>query len=301
MAHHLPDNALSILSCPRCGGLPLQYHRDGALLCSVCCAVYPQRNGIFDLRPPDHDQSREYQGDPPEAARLRNRWDSTRLQHKPGVQAAIEEVARRTFPGCRVLDVGCGTGHIDRWIIERAAPGTRLWAFDVSEAMCRFAQQNCERFGQVTVIRAASRSPMPFRGGSFDVVFERLATIDVALAYEFLRPGGWFIQSGLGDANWQEVDEVFADRCIVFPKDQREPKELLIQSGFVEAEFHSWRYTDHLTLDEVVSILRFAPIVHHFDQRADASLLEILRQRWGTPEGIALTVDQTLLMGKRAS
>lgn len=189
MAHHLPDNALSILSCPHCGGLPLQYHRDGALLCSVCCAVYPQRNGIFDLRPPDHDQSGEYQGDPPEAARLRNRWDSTRLQHKPGVQAAIEEVARRTFPGCRVLDVGCGTGHIDRWIIERAAPGTRLWAFDVSEAMCRFAQQNCERFGQVTVIRAASRSPMPLRGGSFDVVFERLATIDVALAYEFLRPG----------------------------------------------------------------------------------------------------------------
>ena len=299
MADHLPENALDMLACPRCRAFPLRTRKDGSLRCSVCSTVYPQRNGILDLRPPGYDTSGNYQGDPPEAARLRNQWDATHTRSSRGVQAAIEQIARRTFSGCRILDAGCGTGHIAKWIAERAAPEIQVWTSDVSEAMCQFAQENCEGLDQVTVLRAENAS-LPFQKRTFDVVFARLVWIGIESAHELLRPGGWFLESGLGDAEWQEINEVFGDRCITFPKDKK-PKERLIQSGFVEAESHSWRSTQHYTLDEIVWVIRFAPILEDFDEEKDAPLLEVLRQRYGTPKGIALTCEATLLVGKKGT
>jgi len=197
MVDFLPDNALDILACPHCKAFPMEFQKDGSLFCSACSTMYPPKKGIFDLRPPGYDQSGEYQGDPPEEAHLRNQWDSTHLRKARGVQEAIEQTVRRTFPDCQVLDAGCGTGHLTRWIAERAASGTRLWATDVSKAMCQLAQKNCERSDQVTVIRAGSYS-LPFQKCRFDVLFARLAPVDIEQAYELLRPGGWFIPNPNG-------------------------------------------------------------------------------------------------------
>ena len=290
--------ALNILACPHCRAFPLRPCEDKSLLCHVCLTGYSQIAGIYDLRPPEHDESGAYQGDTPEAVALRNKWDSILLPKQPGVEAAIYQVTSRSFPGCQILDVGCATGHITRWIAERSAGGVQLWAIDVSEPMCQFAQQNCDGLNNVTVVRAVSSS-LPFQNGVFDVVSERLAPMEIELAYELLRPGGWFIESGLGDLHWKEVDEVFEGRSITFPNDTMAPKQRLTWSGFTEVEYYDWRYTREYTLDEIISIIRFAPILQSFDEQEDAPLLEILRQRHGTTQGIALTNEETLLFGKK--
>jgi SAM-dependent methyltransferase len=53
--------------------------------------------------------------------------------------AAIEELAGPLKAGCRVLDVCCGTGQLDRMLADR---GCRITGLDGSEEMLRFAARN---------------------------------------------------------------------------------------------------------------------------------------------------------------
>jgi SAM-dependent methyltransferase len=296
----LPNNALDILACPNCGAFPLKEDQGEFLQCNACNSIYGSKRGTLDLRPPGYAETAAYQGDTAEAAELRNSWNSTHAGEYPGVQAAIEQANEWSFSGCRILDAGSGTGHITRWISEQVGGEPEIWAIDVSEAMCVHARRNISASKNVTITRAASDS-MPFRRETFDIILERLAPINLAVAHALLRSEGWFIESGFGDSHWLEVDEVFGDRCIKFPKDELEPKERLSSFGFTETEFQTWRYTKCFALDEIISIIKFAPILHSFDQNEDAALLGKLSSKYGSSRGIDLTVEETLLWGRKSS
>ena len=44
----------------------------------------------------------------------------------------MEEISKRTFPGCRILEVGMGTGHFTQWLSEVSDTDTVVYAFDFS-------------------------------------------------------------------------------------------------------------------------------------------------------------------------
>jgi SAM-dependent methyltransferase len=123
-----------------------------------------------------------------EAAEL---YDRTR----PGYPAALfEDLARLAGvgPGCRVLEVGPGTGQATVPLAER---GCRIVAVELGEHLAAVARRRLARFPAVQVVTAAFED-WPLPAEPFDLVLAATAfhwidpAVRVAKAADALRPGG---------------------------------------------------------------------------------------------------------------
>lgn len=132
-------------------------------------------------------------------------------------RAVLYELVRRASPyigvgagaGARVLDAGCGTGRLARYVAEQAL-GWNVLATDLAEGMCRKAALYAPCF-------AARMETLPVKPASLDAVFSSLAMqwsddidqtfIQIAAA---LRPGGIAAISSFTAGTLQELAHAFA-------------------------------------------------------------------------------------------
>ena len=76
----------------------------------------------------------------------------------------------KPFPGCRLLDLGCGTGRY----LRRLTPGLyRITAVDLSYGMLCRARRDTERQEKISWVQA-SVTCLPFQAGLFDRVMSGL-------------------------------------------------------------------------------------------------------------------------------
>ncbi|HYW40730.1 MAG TPA: class I SAM-dependent methyltransferase [Terriglobales bacterium] len=103
---------------------------------------------------------------------------------------ALEMIEARVPPGSKVLDIGCGTGHLAGELMRR---GYEAWGVDFSDAMVRYAREHydADRFQVGDIER------IPFPDNSFDGVMslgvmEYLSADEPALRemWRVLKPGG---------------------------------------------------------------------------------------------------------------
>lgn len=219
--------------CPRCRGeltgQPTGYH------CPACDHTYPIQDGIPDFFTADsgHDFSTDANTIwlEPHIAAQREIVYRHCARQLHGMAFCIAEMARRTTPGSRVLEVGTGTGHFTRWLAEEAAPDTEIYSFDFSWPILELARQTIAGLSGIILCRANAREGLPFPPEAFDIVFTRLAPLgprgvsNVEAAYPLLKPGGWYVWAG-----W-EAAEV-----------ETPPTEWALQHGYSSASFHRWQY-----------------------------------------------------------
>jgi SAM-dependent methyltransferase len=123
-----------------------------------------------------------------EAAEL---YDRVRPGYPP---ALFDDLARLAGvgPGCRVLEIGPGTGQATVPLAER---GCRVVAVELGEALAAVARRNLARFPEVQVVTAAFED-WPLPAEPFDVVLAATAfhwidpAVRVTKAADALRPGG---------------------------------------------------------------------------------------------------------------
>ncbi len=160
-----------------------------------------------------------------------------------GMAFCMQEVSRRTSAGCRVLEVGMGTGHFTHWLAEVSEPGTEIYAFDFSWPIIEKARANTRGLPGITLFRANARGSLPFKDENFDIVFVRLAPLggrgipNVQAGFEMLKPGGWYLEAG-----WEK------ERC------ETPPTEWAIQHGYEYAEHHTWQYRRMQTEQEYAAM-----------------------------------------------
>jgi phosphoethanolamine N-methyltransferase len=99
--------------------------------------------------------------------------------------------------GKDVLDLGCGTGGITRFLAESYRPAG-IVGIDVDRGLIERATQRAADAGLTNVtFRTVTPGPLPFADGSFDVVFSKDAMVHIenkealfADIFRVLRPGG---------------------------------------------------------------------------------------------------------------
>jgi SAM-dependent methyltransferase len=135
---------------------------------------------------------------PEDAARLRvtfdedaERYDRARPGYPPALFDDLAELAG-IGPGCRVLEIGCGTGQATIPLAER---GCEIVAVELGPGLAAVARRNLARFPAVQVVTAAFEA-WPLPPEPFDVVVIATAfhwidpAVRVVKAAEALRPGG---------------------------------------------------------------------------------------------------------------
>src|SRR5437763_12042671 len=137
----------------------------------------------------------------------RDRWDATLYDDRHGfvhrLGAGVVDLLDAK-PGERVLDVGCGTGHLTKKIAEA---GASVVGVDASPAMIAEARRNFPDLKFEIADAAAMRFDQ-----SFDAVFSNAALhwvrppeAAVARMYEVLRPGGRLVIEMGGKGNVRRV------------------------------------------------------------------------------------------------
>ena len=83
--------------------------------------------------------------------------------------AVIEEV--KPVPGETILDVGCGTGAIDRWLAARTEGRNRIAGVDINRHLLGEARTLCRRHGLDAIVEFSEGSAerLPFADDTVDV------------------------------------------------------------------------------------------------------------------------------------
>ena len=132
----------------------------------------------------------------PERLRLRFDEDAERYDRaRPGYPPALfDDLAHLAGigPGCRVLEIGCGTGQATVPLAER---GCEIVAVELGPHMAAVARRNLARFPSVQVVTSGFETwPLPRE--PFDAVVVATAfhwldpAVRVVKAADALRPGG---------------------------------------------------------------------------------------------------------------
>lgn len=159
-------------------------------------------------------------------------------------------------PGDRLLDCGCGPGHLPLAALERLGPDGKASGIDASPKMVQAAKRNASRRGAEVDFRLAAMEDLPFEDESFDVVTTtlvlhhlpddvmadavgemfrvlvpggRLLAVDFALATPWLRMLLHFSHhlstnvmeraiSLMGDAGFEEIESGPISRLIGFAR-----------------------------------------------------------------------------------
>lgn len=118
-------------------------------------------------------------------------YDRVRPGYLPQIFDDLAELAG-IGPGCRVLEIGCGTGQATVPLAER---GCTIVAVELGAEMAAIARRKLARFPRAEVITAAFEM-WPLPKDSFDVVLSATAfhwidpTVRVVKSADALRPGG---------------------------------------------------------------------------------------------------------------
>ncbi|MEW6542726.1 MAG: methyltransferase domain-containing protein [Nitrospirota bacterium] len=113
--------------------------------------------------------------------------------------------------GLRVMEVGCGSGNMIRWLAEQAGPSGLLVGLDISVEQIEQARRQVEASGltNVSFLAADVAAPALAEAG-FDLVYCRLVLIHLTKPAEALRamaallkPGGRLVCEEIDSSRWR--------------------------------------------------------------------------------------------------
>jgi SAM-dependent methyltransferase len=89
----------------------------------------------------------------------------------PSYRAMFHTLVEFMAPEGRILDVGCGSGALDRLLAARLGPGARIDAIDVNAFLLREAAALAADFGERIRFAQGSALALPFADATFDSIF----------------------------------------------------------------------------------------------------------------------------------
>jgi ubiquinone/menaquinone biosynthesis C-methylase UbiE len=190
------------------------------------------------------------------------------------------------FPGCQVLELGCGTGETWRENLARIPAGCGITLSDFSQGMLEQARQNLARQnlagGYPFVFEVLDAQSIPFEDARFDIVIANHMLYHVpdrprALAEirRVLKPGRPFYATTIGEQHMQALFALpyrFDPQRAVDPL--RTSNEFLLENGATQlqaffAHVEMERYPDSLHVTEAEPLVDFILSSFRFSELGD--------------------------------
>ncbi len=216
--------------------------------------------------------------------------------HSSGADLDQVEAALRGLASARVLDLGCGGGHVTYRVAPHVAA---VVACDVTASMLAVVAETAAARGHANVTtQHAAAEQLPFQGASFDVVLARYTShhwddLDAGLreARRVLKPGGLAIfidvvapGKALLDSHLQTL-ELLRDGSHVRNYSTSEWVAALARAGFavqsltprkLHLAFDAWVARTHTGAEHIAAIRSLqiaapASVRAHFATAADGS------------------------------
>ncbi|WP_313801387.1 methyltransferase domain-containing protein [Sphingobium sp.] len=255
--------AVSLLACPRCGGILGGVVLANSLGCEVCAASYAEDGGIIDLRLPGDartERVRHFYGQAPFPGYPPHDsidWLRARAERSPFARLLDTAIA----PDARIVEVGCGTGQMSLYL---ARADRIVVAADLCRASLALGAAAARRLGigGVQFVETDAHHP-GLRAGAFDIVYCSGVlhhTPDPGAAFaqvaRLARPGGLVIVglynsyarlphrmrrlvARLSGWRWMPGDRVLAER-----QAQPERREAWLRDQYRHPEEHRHRLSE---------------------------------------------------------
>ncbi len=124
----------------------------------------------------------------------------------------MEQLEKYVKPGCRVIDVGCGSGILGLAAAKLGA--SDVLAIDLDELAVKVARENTEKNGLTDVVRVAHGDLLERREEQADVIVANIIADVICYlcgpARKHLLPGGIFICSGIIREREEDVQNALA-------------------------------------------------------------------------------------------
>ena len=240
-------------------------------------------------------------------------WDFSRVRDaREPVPWEYMDVARRYLrPTDRVLDVGTGGGERFLQLAPSFGEGVGIDAF---EPMVRTARANTPAAlaGKIR-FELMRDDALTFDDGAFDAVLCRHADAEPDQVARVLRPGGYFVNQGVGERNTQSVFDAFgwASNGAMWRRyaaEQGEPyHDTVARIAAFEAagcrlvargEYDVGYYFEDLV--SLVFWLKAVPLPEEFDPaRHWPAVRRLVREHW-TERGVRTNEHRELLVVRKA-
>jgi ubiquinone/menaquinone biosynthesis C-methylase UbiE len=188
--------------CPDCHGelgseVPSRDAAAPSLVCSSCARAYAIEGGVAALI---GSKSSLNASEVATQDQVADQYDGVRYRRRSSVQYhedTMQQLIELCAPRGTILDDGCGTGAFLEFVRRRALPVDRYLGVDVSRRMLAHAKRRLDASGADHVLVQADACRLPFKAGSFDVVYARALlhhlpepAQGVAEIARVLKPGG---------------------------------------------------------------------------------------------------------------
>lgn len=221
--------------------------------------------------------------DSPHQAALRDHaiqtWDNV-YEGRSADDAYLQAVLPLLTNSSTVVDLGCGTGHVlEKLLLQSARQPQRAIGVDPSPAMLAIARQRVKTALRIEWLEGEA-AHMPFAPSSVDIVLSRLSEYLPEELARVLRPGGYFIEYGLGPLDSAEIAQAFGERyaCEYVPVHPdrwlQQRTDALSTARMGTLSFHIIEGIDYLTRTQLVESIEMVPLVEPFSPATDAPLLD---------------------------
>jgi len=127
----------------------------------------------------------------------------------PTTVLCIQALEKVVQPGDEVIDVGCGSGVLSIAAVRLGAK--KVLAFDLDEVAVKVTKENIKMNGLSTQVEVKQNNLLDHVQGQYDLVVANILA-EVILrfvdqAYQTVKPGGYFLTSGIIGQKKDEVKE----------------------------------------------------------------------------------------------
>lgn len=215
----------------------------------------------------------------------------------------IQKIKAQLCDTTKLLDIGCGTGHIIQTLSGHANVSVGM---DISSAMLDIAKGNTRLCTGLLV--QGDGLYLPFQDKTFDVVITRLADYSIKEAYRVLKKGGHFFEYGLGPHANKEIVEFFPDtidkEAFFFPENiEKWKKEIcspIKDAGFSITSVDDYYEKEYYkSEDEVLDLIEMVPLVTDFDRKKDKKIVKKLAEKYTSEKGIEITWHYCIVEAQR--